>query len=416
MSYTQAMAETTPHEYREHIGTCEDCGNSPVNHRMMFIVQTINVWVGRTLGRRSRAARAYASFMRWGRKYSDHLVPAAFSFGNLIGSVAYGHDPAQSSSYRSQVIWEEAQKRGIPMEQLIIFKEPTDMYRAKIGGRWVYFESLPIPTELPQDSYEWMSDKFALKEALQEAGVPVPRAYSVTSRAQALSALRSEDGPVTVKPQAGSRGRHTTTVVSTEADMLAAFESARVLCAYVAVEQHLFGAVSRATVVNGNLVGFFSAQPPRIVGDGSSTIRQLVEQKNQTRHERVSAVVLNAEHEKFVRRLGYTLDSVPNMGRVIDLTHRTGRLFGGQTRELLDTVHPKLRAYAEKAARVLGVPVVGFDLIVPDPEQDPDGQQWGIIEANGLPFIDLHYLPLYGKPSHTAAAVWDLWEKEKETA
>jgi D-alanine-D-alanine ligase-like ATP-grasp enzyme len=53
--------------------------------------------------------------------------------------------------------------------------------------------------------------------------------------------------------------------------------------------------------------------------------------------------------------------------------------------------------------------VAGFDLIIADPEQDPDNQEWGIIEANSLPFIDLHYLPLYGRPSNPAAQVWDMW-------
>ncbi|HUO56530.1 MAG TPA: hypothetical protein VMU27_03815, partial [Candidatus Paceibacterota bacterium] len=81
------MEAVTP-EYREHVGSCEACGNSPVHHQAMFVVQTFNVWFGRRLGR-GRASRAYSAFIRWGRKYTDKLVPAAFSFGNLIGSVSY---------------------------------------------------------------------------------------------------------------------------------------------------------------------------------------------------------------------------------------------------------------------------------------------------------------------------------------
>jgi cyanophycin synthetase len=75
-------------------------------------------------------------------------------------------------------------------------------------------------------------------------------------------------------------------------------------------------------------------------------------------------------------------------------------------------VHPKLREYLERAAAALGVPIVGFDLIIKDPEGDPEIQEWGIIEANSLPFIDLHYLPLHGEPSNVAAHVWDLWNEK----
>jgi cyanophycin synthetase len=92
---------------------------------------------------------------------------------------------------------------------------------------------------------------------------------------------------------------------------------------------------------------------------------------------------------------------------ILPLTHRTGRLFGGRTRELLGHEHPKLRAYLERAAVLLNTPIVGFDMIIPHPENDPDTQRWGIIEANSLPYIDLHYLPLEGEPSNVAESVWD---------
>jgi hypothetical protein len=45
-----------------------------------------------------------------------------------------------------------------------------------------------------------------------------------------------------------------------------------------------------------------------------------------------------------------------------------------------------------------------------NPQDDPNNQKWGIIEANSLPFIDLHYWPLYGEPVNIASYVWDLWE------
>jgi D-alanine-D-alanine ligase-like ATP-grasp enzyme len=69
----------------------------------------------------------------------------------------------------------------------------------------------------------------------------------------------------------------------------------------------------------------------------------------------------------------------------------------------------------ERAARALQTPLVGFDLIIPDPERDPDAQTWGVIEANSLPYIDLHYLPLEGTPSNVAASVWDLWGPSRPT-
>jgi cyanophycin synthetase len=86
-------------------------------------------------------------------------------------------------------------------------------------------------------------------------------------------------------------------------------------------------------------------------------------------------------------------------------------MVGGETHEIPESIHPKLHALIERLSQLLDVPLAGFDLIIPDPEADPDIQKWGILEANTLPFIDLHYNPLYGKTSNVAVAIWDLWQK-----
>ena len=327
-----------------------------------------------------------------------------------FGVVRWGDDVSKALTYRSQVIWEEARRRGIPMQQAFFFGLPTDIYRATLRKKWIHFKSIPIPPNVSQDAYVWIDDKFLLKRVLREAHVPVPESVSTATRASARAAFERIKIPVAVKPRAGSRGRHTTVNVCTIEDLERAFKSARRLCRFVSIERYLEGSVCRATLVQGKLVGFFQADPPRVIGDGSSTLAELVAGQNAHKHERIGNIALNAEHEAFLHRQGLTMNSVPEKGRIVPLSHRTGRLFGGETRELLDTVHPTLRAHLERAARVVvGAPVVGFDLIIKDPTADPDAEEWGVIEANSLPFIDLHYLPLYGTPSNPAAAVWDMW-------
>lgn len=337
----------------------------------------------------------------------DSLVYRLFT---LLGFVTFNTIPEKAVSYRSQVVWEEAKRRGITMEQVCFLGRHTEMYRAKLRNRWIYFESLPIPEEATQHAYGWLDDKVMLNEFLRESGIPLPPARSVRSEREAMQAFEEWGGLLVVKPRVGSRGRHTTTRIRDTAQVRSAFKSARMLCHYAYISRHLEGSVCRGTVVDGKLAGFFQADPPRITGDGKSTIQELIAQKNASKPERVEDIFLTDEHHAFIDRMGYTPDSILEDGKQIDLTHRTGRLFGGATRELFSSVHPRLKEYLEKAAQALAVPIVGFDLIIKDPEADPEAQEWGIIEANSLPFIDLHYLPLHGEPSNVAAQVWDLWK------
>ena len=77
---------------------------------------------------------------------------------------------------------------------------------------------------------------------------------------------------------------------------------------------------------------------------------------------------------------------------------------------MLPEVHPKMHDIFKKAGVAIQASIVGFDLIIEHPTEDPDTQKWGIIEANSLPFIDLHYFALEGTPNNIAIPIWDLWE------
>lgn len=401
-------------EYKERPGACPYCGNSPTNHTLTYLTQTFATVMGAGIYRLSK--------QQWFKKISilinlaiNSLSRFHYYFSSWMSIVTFNAtNLSKAKSYRSQVVWEEAKRRGIEMEQILIYRKLTDIYRAKIQGRWFYFDSIPMPAHLDQTNSLWMDDKFLLKEVLSAHGVPVPKYKMVTNESQARSAFKEIDSDVIVKPRVGSRGRHTTTHIKNADDAVIAFKSAQVLNHYVSMEEHLSGSVCRATVIGGKLAGFFEAKPPRVVGDGISTIERLIEEKNATRHERVQEIFITNEHTDVLKRQGYALESIPPRDIRIDLIQRTGRLFGGETRELLSSVHPKLRCYLEKAAQVVTSPIIGFDLIIENPESDPDLERWGIIEANSLPFIDLHYLPLHGTPSNPASAVWDLWFEQKQ--
>lgn len=389
--------------------SCALCGNSPVPHHSTFIFQSLSILFSRA-DYVLRDVRVYKRFIQLCESFGEMLGRALLVIGVMLNLVRYGTDPTRARSYRSRVVWEEAVKRGIRMEQIVVGSFHTDIYRVHIDGRWHVFVSLPVPPHRSSVRV-WADDKYVLKNHLRDAGVPVPQSLVAFRLTRAKLLFTELQKPLVVKPRFGSRGRHTTTGVTDLVAFEEAFVSARKLCAHVSIEEELSGNVCRGTVIGGVLRGFFEAHAPCVIGDGTRSITQLVEEKNRVRSERVSEIVVNDEVHHFLLRSRKTIDSVPEQGERVVLSHRTGRLFGGETRELLKTVHPKMVEYLERAARAIDIPIVGFDLIIENAEKDPDTERWGIIEANTLPFIDLHYLPLHGEPSRTAEAVWDLWKK-----
>lgn len=382
---------------------CLYCGNAPTSHFVSFVIQTILVPL--------TPLTRFSIFLEnsiFGKIFKIILIPYIKLF-EILRFISWNKDKEKAKTERSKVIWIEAEKRNIPMEQLVILGKPVEQYRAKIRNKWFYFESLPIPPNLPAKSYAWMDSKWILKNFLEKHSIPIPRGLRMVSKLQLSSIFESLDKPLIVKPELGSRGRHTTTHIYTKEDLEHGFDVGKVLCHFLIAEEMLLGSVYRGTYVGGEIVGILRGDPPRITGDGVSDIQTLIENKNQNKPEKVKDVVVTEKTLEFLGRQNLNLESVLEKGKTIDLSEKIGLSYGGNAVEMIDVTHQDILNTLKKAGDVLNAPVVGFDFIIPDPTKDPKSQKWGIIEANSLPFINLHHFPLEGTPVNIASKIWDLW-------
>ena len=388
-------------------GVCVECGSSSSKHWLVWIASTLDLTLARTVTSH-RFLSFYSDVVRKSAALLAPVISLFFKSAVILRIISLRDDIEKTHTLRSRVVWEEARRRGIPMRQLFVLGLSTELFEAYLQNSSHIFLSLPVPLRYRADE-PWVDDKYMLKKKFAEGGVAAPLSYSVSTFKEAREAL-ARLGTVCVKPRFGSNGRHTFPYVSTEEELAKAFYSAKKICYWVVVEEHLEGNISRATCVNGTLVGFLESQYPTVVGDGHSTIRELIEKENLNRPARVEEIELTPVHTSYIARRGYSADSVLEADKILPLTYRAGYGSGGRNWERGTDINPELRQEIERAARVTRLPVVGFDLIIQNPHQSPQGQRWGIIEANSLPWIDLHSSPLYGTPQNVAAHIWDLWK------
>ncbi|KKQ86790.1 MAG: hypothetical protein UT09_C0026G0005 [Parcubacteria group bacterium GW2011_GWF2_38_8] len=388
--------------------TCSACGTSVMNHRFLFVSNFIEG----TMGKVGDKFFDLTERKGW-REIASFVEKTLYTIFYLLGVLRYNSDAEKALTGRSKIIWKEAERRSISMEQMVVFKKHIEFYRAKINGKMFYFQSLPIPPWLHQSGYKWLDDKFILFEKLRKNTIPAPLAKKISTWRKAKNAFTELNKPIILKPQYGSRGRHTTTNINTMEELKNAFFLARQITPWMLMQEHLCGSICRATVIDNELVGFFKADFPKVTGHNSKTIRELIEERNDTRPERLSEILINDDLISFIKREGYALKSILPNGVTINLSAKTGRMYGSYTKEMLQEVHPKIHDIFKKAGKLVNAPVVGFDLIIEDPTKDPDTQHWGIIECNSLPFIDLHYFALEGTPINLAKNVWNLWSEQK---
>ncbi len=382
--------------------TCPYCGNNPTSHTTAWIDSCILLTFNPLLYPFLRTKIGYSLIV-----VTETILNSLLWVVVKLGMARFESDTSIITSMRGEVMAAEALRRGWKFESLIVFGILQDSYRLTIPGhRPFFFTGLPRRNPGAVTTLGWLDDKALLKAKLMSAGAMVSRGGSVRSLTQAKVLFATLRKPVIIKPRFGSRGRHTTTHITTIAEFETAFRIAKQLCFEVIVEEHLVGSVYRATMVGGKLAGVLAGDPPRITGDGVQTISQLIAVKNATKPTRVGIVVIRPILTTFLARLGYTIETILPSGLTIDLTEKIGLSYGGSSREVTPETHPKLVAELERASAALCDSIHGFDFISPDISADPDTVRWGIIECNSVPFINLHHDPLIGAPVNVAGIMF----------
>jgi len=257
------------------------------------------------------------------------------------------------------------------------------------------------------------SDKELTKILLRDAGIEVPRGILAQSEAEAVEALEIVGAPVVVKPYNLSQGKGVSLNLTTAAQVEQAYRIAKRYATKVVVERQFEGRDYRALVINGKVAAASERVPAHVVGDGESTIAELVEDVNRhpargEDHERpLTKIAVDAAMMEFMRRRRLTLRDTPGPGEVVYLRECANLSTGGTARDVTDLIHPQVTAMCERAARIIGLDICGIDLILDDIARPP-GPDNGVIEVNAAPGLRMHVAPSEGRSRDVGAAIIDM--------
>ena len=253
------------------------------------------------------------------------------------------------------------------------------------------------------------SDKDLTKTLLQACGVPVPEGRIVTSPEDAWEAAEEIGVPVVVKPTDGNHGRGVSSELMTRKDIEAAYAVALSEGSEVIVERFVRGNEHRMLVVAGKLVAAARGEAAVVVGNGRSTVKQLIDDQLNTDPRRGSTEdhplnLVFQDGETAVRleleRQGYTPESIPPEGKTV-LIQRNGNV----AFDVTDLVHPDVAAMVSLAARIVGLDIAGVDLVAEDISRPLAEQKGAIVEVNAGPGLLMHLKPASGEPRPIGSAI-----------
>ncbi len=310
----------------------------------------------------------------------------------------------------TQAIVDEAKARRIPWLELGT--------RAMIQlGYGVYQKRLQatLSDRTGVLAVELASDKEGTKQMLRDSGVPVPRGTVISSLKYLEEAIAEVGGfPIVVKPLNGNHGRGISIDVRDLPSAEEAFMLAQEVSRSVIIERFHQGRDHRILVVNGKVVAVAERVPAHVIGDGVSTVRELIAITNQDPrrgdgHDNVlTRIEIDRTSETVLERQGFTLDSVPQAGQICYLRATANLSTGGISVDRTDEIHPENVWIAERVAKIIGLDIAGIDVVTPDISLPFRQTNSVIVEVNAAPGFRMHTAPSIGMPRNVAEPVLDM--------
>ncbi len=306
-------------------------------------------------------------------------------------------------------IIEEAESRGIPWIRL----NRQSLCQLGYGANQKRIQAT-VTSQTSSIGVEIACDKEDTKFLLEQAEVPIPKGEIIRTEAGLKEAVTYVKYPLVIKPISGNHGRGITTDVNSWEDALIAFEAAKKVSRSVIVEKYIVGEDYRLLVINYKLVAAAKRTPAHVIGDGKSTIKQLVDKVNADPrrgygHEKVlTQIDMNDLTLGILEEKGLTVDSVVAKGEFVKLKDTANLSTGGTAEDVTDIVHPYNVFMAERISKIIGLDICGIDIMTTDIGQPLPDTAGAVLEVNAGPGFRMHLAPAIGLPRNVASHVIDM--------
>jgi D-alanine-D-alanine ligase-like ATP-grasp enzyme len=197
--------------------------------------------------------------------------------------------------------------------------------------------------------------------------------------------------PVVVKPNSGSQGVGVAFVYN-EREFYKAVRAIFKRDRIAIVQAPVYGKDYRLVVLGDKVISAYERIPLNVVGDGRSTLRQLLKVKQEQFVASSRDTRINMSDPRIASKLqrqGLSFRSVIKSGEKVYLLDNANLSTGGDSVDVSDKVHPDFKKLAVNLTRDMGLRLCGVDLMVEGNITEKPDLFW-ILEINSAPGLD-HY-------------------------
>ena len=306
-------------------------------------------------------------------------------------------------------IVDEAVSRNIPFIRL----NNQSLVQLGYGKNQVRFRAT-MTDKTSSIAVDLASNKDETKKMLTDAAIPVANGMCISEISEIETVINRVGFPLVFKPLDGNHGKGASINVKTKEEAFVAFEHAKKYSRKIIVEKFISGFDFRILVINHRFIAAALREPAHVIGDGVSTIAQLIEIENQDErrgygHENVlTEISIDRETHDELAKLNYTLETILEKGKVCHLKGTANLSTGGTSTDVTDIVHPNNIFIFERISRVIGLDICGIDVMASNLNEPLEVTGGVVLEVNAAPGFRMHLAPANGLPRNVAAPVIDM--------
>jgi cyanophycin synthetase len=258
------------------------------------------------------------------------------------------------------------------------------------------------------------SNKDETKRMLKDAAIPVAKGVCISNPNDLEDAVKSVGFPLVFKPLDGNHGKGASINVKTLEEAVEAFAHAKKYSRKIIIEKFITGYDFRVLVINNRFIAAALREPAHVIGDGKSTIKQLIDKENLDPrrgygHENVlTEISIDRETLEQLAKKEYNLETVLNKDEHCYLKGTANLSTGGTSTDITDIVHPHNIFICERISRVIGLDICGIDIMASNLSEPLEVTGGVVLEVNAAPGFRMHLAPAKGLPRNVAAPVIDM--------
>lgn len=270
--------------------------------------------------------------------------------------------------------------------------------------------------KVSNEAVENTQERLKSKLYFNNAGVPTPNGMMINKDIEDRSLLKRIAAltyPLVVRPIHDRLGYGSTTDIHTEEDLFKAIQYLQTTYEndeQFIIEEYVEGEEYRLYIVHDEVIAVTKKVAANVLGDGKSTIKQLVKQKNKLRKDNPylakKLIKLDDTSIAYLETQQMTVDDIPKTDQIVQIQPQASISTGGDPIDATENIDDSSKDIAINA--VASIPELhhaGVDIIV-------NSSETTVVQVDATANIAMHVFPLVGVSQHVPAKILDYYYPE----